>query len=86
MHILSLVHISSVIFRHDIVYLQLQGQIVNSLYHVSRLKLISVIVSHGQGDGPYQMPRCCQCAALSPEASQIVYLFFKRLSDVRLEG
>lgn len=61
MHILSLDHFSSVIFRHDIVYLQLQGRIVNSLYHVSRLKLISPIASHWQGDGPYQMPRRCQC-------------------------
>lgn len=69
MHILSLDHFSSVIFRHDIVYLQLQGHIVNSLYHVSRLKLISPIVSHGQGDGPYQMLRSCQYAVLSPEAS-----------------
>lgn len=69
MHILSLDHFSSVIFRHDIVYLQLQGRIVISLYHVSRLKLISPIVSHGQGDGPYQMLRSCQYAVLSPEAS-----------------
>lgn len=69
MHILSLDHFSSVIFRHDIVYLQLQGRIVNSLYHISRLKLISPIVSHGQGDGPYQMPRSCQYAILSPGAS-----------------
>lgn len=69
MHILSLDHFSSVIFRHDIVYLQLQGRIVNSLYHISRLKLISPIVSHGQGDGPYLMLRSCQYAILSPEAS-----------------
>ena len=86
MHVLILDHFSSVIFRHDIVCLQLQGGIVKSLYHVSRLKLISLIVSHGQVDGPYQMLRCCQCAVLSPEASQIVYSFFKRLSDVKLEG
>lgn len=86
MHILSLDHFSSVIFRHDIVYLQLQGRIVNSLYHISRLKLISPIASHGQGDRPYQMLRSCQYAVLSPEASQIVYLFFKRLSDVKLKG
>lgn len=44
-------------------YLQLQGRIVNSLYHISRLKLISPIASHWQGDGPYQMARSCQCAA-----------------------
>lgn len=60
MHIFSLDHFSSVIFRHDIVYFQLQGHTVNSLYLISRLKLISQIVSHGQGDGLYQMPRSCQ--------------------------
>lgn len=58
---LSSDHFSSVIFRHNIVYLQLQGRIVNSLYHISRLKLISPIASHRQGDRPYQMPRSCQC-------------------------
>lgn len=69
MCVLSLDNFSSVIFRHDIVCLQLQGGIVNSLYHVSRLKLIPVIVSYGQVDGFYQMERGCQLAALLPEAS-----------------
>lgn len=76
MHILILDHFSSVIFRHDdIVYLQLQGRIVNSLYHVSRLKLICPIVNHGQRDGPYQMLRMCQCVTLSPEASLILFIY-----------
>lgn len=75
---LSLDHFSSVIFRHHIVYLQLQGRIVNSLYHVSRLKLISAIASHRQGDGLYQIPRSCQSAALSPEASEICLFILQK--------
>lgn len=49
--------------------LLLWGRIVNCLYRVSRLKLISLIVSHRQRGGPYQIPSSRRCAELSPGAS-----------------